>query len=76
MIEEYTVKYRQPGQLFWRKLKRVTGDGFDGGARFFRTVDDNIVWVSTQAEVIFGPQRQKVVVYRMSKEAGQPVQRS
>lgn len=76
MKDSYTIKYRQPGQIFWRKLKNVTGDGVENSYRFFHRTDDSIVFLSQQAEVIFCPDRQKVITQRMSKQSGQPIQRA
>jgi hypothetical protein len=72
----YTVKYRQPGQWRWRKLKRVIGDGVEFAYRFFHLENDRIVFVSQQAEVVFLPDRQKSIQRKMAKESGQPVQRA
>ena len=76
MKETYTVKYRQPGQVFWRKLKNVKGDAVEKSFRWFHLEDDTIVYISLDAEVIFTKERQRVIEFQMSKEAGQPVQRS
>ena len=76
MKETYTVKYRQPGQLLWRKVKNVKGDGVEGAFRFFQIEDDGILYVSSLAEVYFPPERQAIIAHQMSKEIGQPVQRN
>lgn len=76
MKETYTVKYRQPGQIFWRTVKNVKGDGVEGMFRFFSTEDDRIIYVSCNAEVIFPAERQALITQKMSREIGQPVQRA
>ena len=75
MKDTYTVKYRQPGQWLWRRVKGVRGDGVEGMFRYFHTDDDAILYVSAQAEVLFPPQRQQVITKQMSKHAGTPVVR-
>lgn len=80
MVEVYAVKYRQPGQIFWRKLKRVQGDGFvpeDPGpkaCRYFTLEDGTMIYVSLDAEVEFDKYRNQVITKKMSREAGQPIQ--
>lgn len=56
----WTVKYRQPGQVFWRKVKRVVADGVEDQFRYFRQDDDTMIYVSNNAEVIFSPDRQAI----------------
>ena len=76
MKETYLVKYRQPGQWFWNKIKNVKGDGVEGSFRFFQTGDDRLVYISAHAEVIFPPERQAIIAKQMSREIGQPIQRA
>jgi hypothetical protein len=76
MINTYKAKYRQPGQIFWRTLRRVRGDGIGEGFRFFVLEDDTMIYVSIDAEVRFPPERATSIERTMSKEAGQPVQRA
>ena len=76
MREVYSVKYRQPGQIFWRSIKNVKGDAIEDGMRWFMTETDELYFISLQAEVHFSNDRQKVITYRLSKEAGQPIQRA
>ena len=75
MKETYVVKYRQPGQWFWRKVKNVKGDGVEGMFRYFHMENDSIVYVSCDSEVVFPPERQAIITHKMSCEIGQPVQR-
>lgn len=72
----YTVKYRQPGQWIWRKLKDVKGDGVEAQFRFFHLEDDSIIYISLDAEVVFPPGRQAIIIHKMSQEAGTPVVRA
>jgi len=76
MKETYTIRYRQPGQLFWRKVRNVKGDGVDGSFRFFHAEDDSILYISSASEVYFPPERQAIITHKMSKEVGQPIQRN
>jgi hypothetical protein len=76
MKDTYTVKYRQPSQWLWRTLKGVKGDGVEGIFRFFHLEDDTLVYISSHAEVVFSKERQAIITHRMSKEAGQPIQRA
>lgn len=76
MKETYTVKYRQPGQTFWRKVKNVKGDGVEGLFRYFQTEDDKLIYISCNAEVIFPLERQAIITHKMGKESGQQIQRA
>ncbi len=75
MKEIYVVKYRQPGQFFKRKVKNVKGDGVQDNFRFLHLEDDSIIYISLHAEVWFSSERQAIITHKMSKEAGQPIQR-
>jgi hypothetical protein len=76
MKETYKIKYRQPGQWFWRTVKNVKGDGVEGLFRFFQTESDDLIYVSCNAEVIFSKERQAIITHKMSRDAGQPIQRA
>lgn len=77
MIETYTVRYRQPGQWLWRRVRRVRGDGIEAGQfRWLAMEDDSLLYLSLQAEVYFPPERQEIITRKMSREAGQPVMRA
>ena len=73
----YIVRYRQPGQWFWRKVKNVIGDGVypDIRCRYLSLADDTLIMMSIHAEIRFPPQRMIVIQNQMSKEAGLQVQR-
>ena len=58
MIETYTVRYRQPGQWLWRRVRNVRGDGVEPGQfRWLALADDSLLYLSLQAEVRFPPAR-------------------
>lgn len=76
MRETYTVKYRQPGQIFWRTIRNVKGDAIEGQIRWFLTDADTLHYISLAAEVIFPPERQAVITHKMSRESGKPIQRA
>lgn len=76
MKETYDVKYRQPGQWLWRKLKNVKGDAIESGFRWFLLEDDTLISVSLNAEVVMSPHRAAIKIHQMSREAGQPIQRA
>jgi len=77
MIEVYTVKYRQPGQTFWRKVKKVKAtEAKEKYWWVFHCEDDSLHYISLNAEVIFPPERQAIITHQMGKEVGQPIQRA
>ena len=70
-MKVYKVRYRNPGQLFWRVLKRVEGDGIEPGQfRWFVLEDGRMVYVALGAEVEFSAQRRNVIAEKMRKESG------
>ena len=70
----YVVKYRQPGQWFWRTVKGVEGDGIEGNFRFLAKEDGSILNISIEAEVLFPAKRLDLIAKKMSKESGQNIQ--
>lgn len=76
MRETYDIKYRQPGQWLWRKVKSVKGDGVEHSFRYFHTEKDELIYISLDAEVKFPKERQDVITHKMSKQAGTPIQRA
>lgn len=81
----YTVKYRQPGQWFRRTVRRVVKDGFvtnkdgslsSGSFRYLQTEDDRMLYFSIHAEVWFPKKRNQLVEKKVSRDAGQPIQRA
>lgn len=77
MKEIYTVKIRQRGHRFWKKYKNVTGDHLFDLPKYITLIDDTVIYFPADTEeIIFSPERAVVIEKRMSKEAGQPVQRA
>ncbi len=74
----YTVKYKMPGQFFWRKLKGVKGDGilFGGphnetiASRYFIMTDDSRIEMPVSMMFIFDPLRCRVISEGIRREAG------
>ena len=71
----YTVKYKLPGQLFWRTIKRVKGDGIleNRAARFFQLDDETRIEIPVQARFIFGKERFLAIKKNMENESGQQI---
>lgn len=83
MKRTYHVRYRAPGQWFWRKIKNVTGDEVLGNpgvtqywCRVFTCENDSIRYLPLSYEIEFPPERQALITHQMSAEIGQPVQRA
>ena len=84
----YTVKYKKVGDLFWRKIAKVKGDGFvenasirgetlgpNYSARWFILADESRVEIPcTDVMFKFSRDRFLLIQENMSKEAGRPVQ--
>lgn len=74
MATEYTVRYKAPGQIFWRKIRRVIGDGIEPGVfRWFVTASDEMIYIPMDSQVHFPKERKVGIMEGMSKEAGQQV---
>lgn len=75
MIPYYTVKYRPAGAIFWRRLRRVVGDGLveSAGSRYFMLDDNRRVEIPVTAEIVFARERLESIRQKMSKEAGQQI---
>lgn len=81
----YTVKYKHSKSLFWKKIKRVKGDGFviqqeRGGlafafdVRFFILEDESRIEIPTKEYLFkFEKERHYSIKDRMSNEAGQNI---
>ena len=70
-MKVYRVRYRNPGQLFWRVLRRVEGDGIEAGQfRWFVLEDGRMVYVALGAEVEFSAERREIIAAQMRKESG------
>lgn len=72
----YEGRYRPRGAWFWRRFKKVMGDGFEEkfGYRFFVMEDGSMVHFMPDAEVWFGKERELAIAKKMSQDAGQEVQ--
>lgn len=71
----YTVKYRRKGQIFWRTIKNVKGDGFvtDPGivvSRWFVQDDESRLEIPIDAEFIFSKNRFFSILQNKKKETG------
>jgi len=88
-MDSYTVKYKLKEDWFWTTIKNVIGDGItsrlvDSGEfinlpepfRFFTTIDNKMIHIPYQAQVIFSKERDIIISKRMSKQAGQQIQRN
>ena len=74
---KYTAKVRLKGEKKWVLHKGVVGDGLaDAGIRYFAYEDGSLYHFPIDAEVMFDPDRQRSIAEKMSKEAGQPIQRA
>lgn len=72
----FEVKYRNPGCLFWRKLKKVKGDGFFENnipVRFFILEDETRIEIPMSYEFQFSKERFMLIHQRMEQEAGQSI---
>lgn len=67
----YKVRYKSPGQWFWRTIKNVIGDAIEPGQfRWFLLEDGRMIYVSLDAEVEFSTDRHKVISNSIKKESG------
>ena len=71
----YTVKYKQPNQFFWRTIKQVKGDGLleHGKARFFVLEDETRVEIPITAQFKFSKGRFYSIKKEMETQAGQAI---
>lgn len=79
-MKTYLVKYRTAGKVFFRRIRKVTGDWTmqlpSGGAhaRGFEREDGTRFEVPLEGTVfVFGPERQDIIRDNMAKETGQRV---
>lgn len=73
----YTVRYRRPGQWFWRRLKGVKGDGIlfgQGGGvapmRYFILADDSRIELPMSMMFLFDSGRCRMIEEEIRREAG------
>ncbi len=73
----YSCRYRKEGQIFWRKIKNVVGDGIvqeSPGVRYFIQVDQTRIEIGMDgAEIRFSPDRFHFIQKKMESEAKQPI---
>ena len=72
----YTVKYKKIGQVFWKTLKNIKGDGFleTNTHRFFITEDEERIEIPTKDIMfIFDSKRFLDIKKNMEKEVGQAI---
>jgi len=68
----YSARYRIKGRLFWRRLKRVKGDGFvnDLPLRYFVLDDERLIHIPSDSEVEFSKERYFGTAEKVRKESG------
>jgi hypothetical protein len=66
----YKVKYRLPGQLFFKTIKNVLEDDVfaEGRMRFFTTVSDERFEIPTTAEFYYSKDRLKLINYNIRQQ--------
>ena len=66
----YKVKYRLPGQLFYKTINNVTEDDVfaEGRMRFFTTINDERIEVPTTAEFRYGKDRLTLINYNIKHQ--------
>ena len=75
----YDVKYKRPGGIFWKKIKKVKGDGFvppsEGcglyGMRWFVCDDETRIEIPATNIFVLSRERFLLIKERMENEAGQ-----
>lgn len=71
----YTVRYKKPNQWFFRKIKKVKGDGIIEGsaARYFILEDDSRIEMPCSCHFVFPVERFSMIKNRMENEARTPI---
>ena len=66
----YKVRYRLPGQLFYKIIKNVVEDDVfaEGRMRFFTTINDERIEVPTTAEFRYGKDRLTLINYNIKQQ--------
>ena len=82
-MKTYTVKYKAPNGVFWRKLNKVKGDGFvytiENGnifrepLRFFIFEDETRMEIPTSFLFKFSKERFSSIREKVEREAGQKI---
>lgn len=67
----YRIRYRVPGQIFWRRLKRVVGDAVEPGLfRWFYLENGQTIFIPLESEVIFYKDRTELEAKKIKQETG------
>jgi len=71
----YDVKYRGPGYLMYKTIKKVKGDGLveDGHSRYFILEDETRIEIPRTYEFEFSKERYMAILDRMEKESAQNI---
>lgn len=72
----YSVKYKKAGQMFFRKIKYIKGDGIcEGGtgSRYFILQDETRVELPCSCHFIFSKERFDAIRTMMEQQAGQSI---
>ena len=66
----FSVRYKKPGSLFWRKIDNITTDGITEGAqsRFFVLKDQTRIELPVSCHFIFGSERADLIEYLRREE--------
>ena len=72
-MQTYTVKFKRLKALFFKKLKRVKGDGIveHHQSRFFILEDETRIEIPINHIFIFGKKRYALILEHMESESGQ-----
>ena len=66
----FSVRYKKPGSLFWRKIDNITTDGITEGAqsRFLVLKDQTRIELPVSCHFIFGSERADLIEYLRREE--------
>ena len=66
----YKVRYRLPGQLFYKTIKNVVEDDVfaEGRMRFFTTISDERIEIPTTAEFRYAKDRLTLINYNIKQQ--------
>jgi hypothetical protein len=72
----YSVKYKKPGDWFFRTIKNVKGDGISEGSsrsRYFILHDETRIELPCSCHFIFSKGRFELIKSMMEQQAGQAI---
>lgn len=72
-MRSYTLKYKRPGQLLWRKLKNVTFNYIQHGVWVIVFEDDSQMVLPIDTIFFAGPDRHQKYKEDMERDAGQGI---